>query len=71
MKKKRANISIYDLTQLTSQKNLIFKALGGTNTNVVNNKDTTLGQAIMKTNQGNNVKILKNPSINSAQIGQK
>ena len=67
MKKTRANISIYDLAQLTSQKNLIFKALGGTKTNVVNNNDTTPGQA----KQANNVKMLKTPSINSALIGQK
>lgn len=71
MKKTRANISIYDLAQLTSQENLIFKALGGTKTNVVNNNDTTPGKVVMKTNQSSNVKMLKTPSINSALIGQK
>jgi len=71
MKKTRANISIYDLAQLTSQKNLIFKSLGGTKTSVVNNNDTTPGKAVMKTNQANHVKMLNTPSINSALIGHK
>jgi len=71
MKKTKANISLFELAELTSQKNLIFKALGGVKTNVPTTHNENTGLATSQANQIASVKVSNPLSINSDLIGQK
>ena len=72
VKKTRANISFFKLAHLNSQNNLIFKALGGTNTtSTPTNTNTPLGLTTTRANQITISNMLNQPAANSALFGQK
>lgn len=71
MKKTKVNISLYELSQLTSQKNLLFKAFEGVCNNVIATNKATNGSATTQTNQSTSTKVPNLFTINSDLIGKK